>query len=197
MNNWRKCELWAEKCGLVDGIWYILEVQGIKRPFLGQWDEKNDRFVGAGLVGRELDEAIPLKSGKVLWICECPVRKQKENLESDVETPVPSYNVTQPKVDFEKRENEREDLKAKVDNCCECCQPIKDDPYKKVFDIMGYAALIRLCTDILNEANKYRPDLTIDDIINGVNDGKIKLSLSGYNILSPDSGEKPKIEFVD
>lgn len=75
MNNWRKCELSAEKCGLVDGIWYILEVQGAKRPLLGQWDEKNDRFVGSGLVGKELDEAIPLKSGKVLWIWECPVRE--------------------------------------------------------------------------------------------------------------------------
>lgn len=75
MSNWRKCELSAEKCGLVDGIWYILEVQGAKRPLLGLWDEENDRFVGSGLIGKELDEAIPLKSGKVLWICECPVRE--------------------------------------------------------------------------------------------------------------------------
>lgn len=75
MNNWRKCELSAENCGLVDGIWYILEVQGAKRPLLGQWDEKNDRFVGSGLVSKELDEAIPLKSGKVLYFTECPKRE--------------------------------------------------------------------------------------------------------------------------
>lgn len=78
MFEWKKCDLYAEKCSLVDGIWYILEVKGAKRPLLGQWDEKNDRFVG-----KELDEAIPLKSGKVLWICECPVRKRKEDLESE------------------------------------------------------------------------------------------------------------------
>lgn len=87
MNNWRKCELSAEKCGLVDGIWYILEVQGAKRPLLGQWDDKNGRFVGSGLVGKELDEAIPLKSGKVLYFTECPVRKRKEDLESEYHGP--------------------------------------------------------------------------------------------------------------
>lgn len=75
MSDWRKCEFSAEKCGLVDGIWYILEVQGAKRPLLGQWDEENDRFVGSGLVDKELDEAIPLKSGKVLYFTECPVRE--------------------------------------------------------------------------------------------------------------------------
>lgn len=92
---------------------------------------------------------------------------------------------------------EREDLKAKLDNCCGFCQPIKDDPYKRACDILGYAVLIRLCVDILDEAKKYRPNITIGDIIDGVNEGKIKLSLYGYNILSPDSGERPKIEFVD
>lgn len=75
MNNWRKCELSAENCGLVDGIWYILEVQGAKRPLLGQWDEENARFVGSGLVGRDLDEAIEVKSGKNLYFMECPRRE--------------------------------------------------------------------------------------------------------------------------
>lgn len=86
MNNWRKCELSAENCGLVDGNWYILEIQGEKRPLLGQWDEKNARFVGSGLVGRDLDEAIEVKSWKVMWICECPVRL-KENLENEYHGP--------------------------------------------------------------------------------------------------------------
>lgn len=81
--------------------------------------------------------------------------------------------------------------------CCGCCQPIKDDSCENIFDIIGYAVLIRLCVDILEEAKKYRPSITIDDIINGINEGKIKLSLYGYDILSPDSGEIPKIEFVD
>lgn len=92
MNNWRKCELSAENCGLVDGIWYILEVQGAKRPLLGQWDEKNDRFVGSGLVSKELDEAIPLKSGKVLWICEGPVREDVA-IGVDLSQKGPNYNV--------------------------------------------------------------------------------------------------------
>lgn len=96
-----------------------------------------------------------------------------------------------------KFKDERETLKAKLGNSCECCQQIKDDPFEKAFNILSYAILIRLFTDILDEANKQRPDLTINDIINGINDGKIKLSLYGYNILSPDSGERPKIEFVD
>ena len=91
----------------------------------------------------------------------------------------------------------REDLKDKIDNCCGCCQPIKDDPVERAINALSYVVLIRLFADILNEANKYRPDLTIDDIMNGINEGKIKLSLYGYDILSPDSGEKPKIEFVD
>lgn len=89
------------------------------------------------------------------------------------------------------------DDKLMKDNCCEFCQPIKDDPCEKIFNILGYTVLIRLYSDILEEAKKYRPDLTIDDVINGINDGKIKVSLYGYDILSPDSGEKPKIEFVD
>jgi hypothetical protein len=97
----------------------------------------------------------------------------------------------------EELRKENEDLKAKIDNCCGCCQPIKDDPCEKIFDTIGYAVLIRLCVDILEEAKKCRPNITIGDIINGVNEGKIKLSLYGYDILSPDSGEKPKIEFVD
>jgi hypothetical protein len=97
----------------------------------------------------------------------------------------------------EELRKENEDLKAKIDNYCGCCQPIKDDPYKNACDILGYAVLIRLCVDILEEAKKYRPNITIDDIINGVNEGKIKLSLYGYDILSPDSGERPKVEFVD
>lgn len=88
MSECRKCETCAEKCGFVDGNWYILEVQGAKRPLLGQWDEKNDRFVGSGLVGKELDEAIPLKSGKVLWTCECPIRSQSVNGENRSECPV-------------------------------------------------------------------------------------------------------------
>lgn len=75
MNDWRKCELSAEKCGLVDGNWYILEIQGEKRPFLGKWDEENARFVGSGLVGRDLDEAIEVKSGKILYFTECPRRE--------------------------------------------------------------------------------------------------------------------------
>lgn len=122
-------------------------------------------------------------------------------------------NKARQRVDELKKENE--DLKAKLGDgsglkapvpsnkalgqfeCCGCCQPIKDDPYKNAFDILGYAVLIRLCVDILEEAKKYRPNITIGDIINGVNEGKIKLSLYGYDILSPDSGEKPKIEFVD
>jgi FtsZ-binding cell division protein ZapB len=97
----------------------------------------------------------------------------------------------------EELKKEREDLKAKIDNCCGCCQPIKDDLYKNAFDILGYAVLIRLCVDILEEARKHRPNITIDDIINGVNEGKIKLSLYGYDISSPDSGKRPKVEFVD
>lgn len=97
----------------------------------------------------------------------------------------------------EELKKEREDLKAKIDNCCGFCQPIKDDPCEKIFDAIGYAVLIRLCVDILDEAKKYRPNITIGDIINGVNEGKIKLSLYDYDILSPNSGEKPKIEFVD
>lgn len=122
-------------------------------------------------------------------------------------------NKARQKIDELKKENK--DLRAKLGDdlslkapvpsyktleqleCCELCQPIKDDPCEKVISILSYAVLIRLCTDILNEANKYKPDLTIDDIINGVNNGTIKLSLYGYNILSPDSGERPKIEFVD
>jgi hypothetical protein len=122
-------------------------------------------------------------------------------------------NKARQRVDELKKENE--ELKAKLGGnsglkapvpsykalgqleCCRCCQPIKDDPYKNAFDILGYAVLIRLCVDILEEARKYRPDITIDDVINGVNEGKIKLSLYGYDILSPDSGEKPKVEFVD
>lgn len=83
------------------------------------------------------------------------------------------------------------------DNHCESCQPLKDDPFEKAVNILSYAVVIRLFADILDEANKQRPNITIDDVINGVNEGKIKLSLYGYNILSPDSGEKPKIEFVD
>lgn len=98
---------------------------------------------------------------------------------------------------MENIKNERQDLKAKLDNCCEFCQPIKDDPCEKIFNIMSYAVLIRLFADILDEARKYRPNITIEDVINGVNDGKIKLSLYGYDILSPDSGERPKVEFVD
>lgn len=83
MFEWRKCTNDGKNCGLVDGNWYILEIQGAKRPFLGKWDEKNARFVGSGLVGRVLDEAIEVKSGKVEWICECPVRKRKEDLENE------------------------------------------------------------------------------------------------------------------
>lgn len=98
---------------------------------------------------------------------------------------------------MENIKNERQDLKAELDNCCEFCYPIEDDPCEKIFNILSYAVLIRLYADILEEARKYKPDLTIDDIINGINDGKIKLSLYGYDILSSDSGEKPKIEFVD
>jgi hypothetical protein len=106
---------------------------------------------------------------------------------------------------FREKQKENEGLKAPVPSnkalgqleCCGCCQPIKDDPYKNPFDILGYAVLIRLCVDILEEAKKYRPNITLDDIINGVNEGKIKLSLYGYNILSPDSEERPKVEFVD
>lgn len=74
MNDWRKCTNDGKNCGLVDGIWYILEVQGEKRPFLGKWDEENARFVGSGLVGRDLDEAIEVKSGKILYFTECPKR---------------------------------------------------------------------------------------------------------------------------
>lgn len=74
MNDWRKCTNDGKNCGLVDGNWYILEVQGAKRPLLGQWDEENDRFVGSGLVGTELDEAIEVKSGKILYFTECPKR---------------------------------------------------------------------------------------------------------------------------
>lgn len=83
MNNWRKCTNDGKNCGLLDGNWYILEVQGSKRPLLGQWDEKNARFVGSGLVGRDLDEAIEVKSGKVLYFTECPVRKPTEYLENE------------------------------------------------------------------------------------------------------------------
>lgn len=72
IDNWKKCYLWAEKSGLEDGKWYILVLKGAKRPYLGRWDAKEDRFVGSGLVGRELDEAIPLKSGKITWFSECP-----------------------------------------------------------------------------------------------------------------------------
>lgn len=93
--------------------------------------------------------------------------------------------------------NKREDLKAQLDNCCGCCQPIEDDPCETIFDIMSYAVLIRLYADIFEEARKYRPNITIDDVMNGVNEGKIKVSLYGYDILSPDSGERPKVEFVD
>ena len=100
-------------------------------------------------------------------------------------------------MDFEEHKKEREDLKAEIDNCCGCCQPIKDAPCEKIFNIMSYAVLIRLCVDILEEARKHRPNITIDDIISGVNEGKIKLSLYGYDILSPDSRERPKVEFVD
>lgn len=201
MFEWRKCANDGKNCGLVDGNWYILEVKGAKRPLLGRWDEENDRFVGAGLVWRELDEAIPLKSGKVLWVCECPVRKRKEDLESEYRGPF--YRS----VDEMLGEIGRDDLSLKdpvpscktlgQQECCEFYKPINDDPYKNAFDILGYAVLIRLCADILEEAKKYRPNITIDDIINGVNEGKIKLSLYGYDILSPNSGERPKIEFVD
>lgn len=98
---------------------------------------------------------------------------------------------------FEEHEKENENLKASVLPCETFRQPECCEFYKNAFDILGYAVLIRLCADILEEARKYRPDITIDDIINGVNEGKIKLSLYGYDILSPDSGEKPKVEFVD
>jgi hypothetical protein len=98
---------------------------------------------------------------------------------------------------MENIKNEQEGLNAKLDNCCEFCQPIKDDPCERAINALSYAVLIRLCVDILEEAKKYRPNITIDDIINGVNEGKIKLSLYGYDILSPDSGERPKVEFVD
>lgn len=97
----------------------------------------------------------------------------------------------------EELKKEREDLKSEIDNYCGFCQPIKDDPCEKIFNVMSYAVIIRLCVDILEEARKYRPNITIDDIINGVNEGKIKLSLYGYDILFPDSGERPKVEFVD
>lgn len=93
--------------------------------------------------------------------------------------------------------NNIEEHEKKMDECCESYKPINDNPCEKIFDTIGYTILTRLCIDILEEARKYRPDITIDDIINGVNDGKIKLSLYGYDILSPDSGEKPKVEFVD
>lgn len=98
---------------------------------------------------------------------------------------------------MENIKNERQDLKVKLDNCCEFCQTINDNPCEKIFDTIGYTVLTRICIDILEEARKYRPDITIGDIIHGINDGKIKLSLYGYDILSPDSGERPKIEFVD
>ena len=98
---------------------------------------------------------------------------------------------------FEEHEKKNEDLKASVPFCETLKQPECCEFYNNAFDILGYAVLIRLCIDILEEARKYRPDITIDDIINGVNEGKIKLSLYGYDILSPDSGERPKIEFVD
>lgn len=93
--------------------------------------------------------------------------------------------------------NNIEEHKKEMHECCELYKPINDDPVERAFNILRYAVVIRLFADILDEANKYRPDLTINDIINGINDGKIKLSLYGYNMLSPDGGERPKVEFVD
>ena len=97
----------------------------------------------------------------------------------------------------EELRKKNEGLKAPVPSCEPLRQPECREFYKNAFDILGYAVLIKLCVDIIEEARKYRPDITIGDVINGVNEGKIKLSLYGYDILSPDSGEKPKIEFVD
>ena len=123
------------------------------------------------------------------------------------------FNKMRQRIDELKRENEelkanlRDDSGLKTPRlpcetlgqreCCEFYKPINDDPYKNIFVILGYVISIRLFADILEEARKCRPDITISDIINGVNEGKIKLSLYGYDILSPDSGEKPKVEFVD